>query len=62
MFCIVPFQHQELKFGGMIALFMGCKGLAAIGDWVISPICLFLESTAPSPSLEVSVLSRKSLV
>ena len=42
MFCNGPFQQQELKFGGMIVLFMGCEGPAAIGDQVILPICLFL--------------------
>ena len=46
----------------MIFLFMGCKGLAVIGNWVIMPICLFWESTTPSASLEASVLSRKSIV
>ena len=42
MFCDGPFQCQELKFGRMIVLVMGCEGLAAIGDWVILPVCLFL--------------------
>ena len=50
-----PFQHQEFEFGGMIVLFVGCEGLAAIGYWVIMPVYLFLGSTTPSPSLEASV-------
>ena len=69
-----PFQHQELEFGGMIVLFMGCEGPVAYGNWALtlSPSChrqlgdnahllVFWESTAPSPSLEASVLSRKIL-
>ena len=61
MFHNGPFQCQEFEFGGMKVLFMGCEGPAAIGNWVIMPVC-FWESTTPSPSLEASVLSRKSLV
>ena len=51
MFHDGPFQHQELKFGRMIVLFMGGEGPTAIGDWVISSNCLFWGKYCPKSLL-----------
>ena len=51
MFRDGPFQCQELKFGRMIILFIGGKDLAAIDNWVILPICLFLGKHCPQSLL-----------
>ena len=40
--CNCPLQSQELKLCQVIILLMGCEGSAAIGNRVISSVCLLL--------------------
>ena len=57
-----PLESQELQLRGVILQLASLEAMTGVGDGMVTVTSCFWESTAPNPSIEASVSSRKGFL